>query len=80
MKLEKLVELTSKNPAKIFNLEKRGEIKVGNYADLTIINMNKNLKINASAFRSKAKYSPFDGMEVQGKVMMTFVNGKMYEN
>jgi dihydroorotase len=79
MKLEKLIELTSNNPAKIFQLEKRGEIKIGNFADLTIIDMNKNWKINASAFRSKAKYSPFDEMEVQGKVVMTFVNGKRYD-
>ena len=36
-------------------------------------------KIDSSKFKSKAKYSPFDGMEIKGKVMMTFVNGKMYE-
>ncbi len=76
--IKKLIELTSNNPAKIFQLEKRGEIKVGNYADLTIIDMNKKWKINTSVFRSKAKYSPFNGMEVKGEVMMTFVNGKRY--
>jgi len=79
LSIEKLIELTSKNAAKIFNLENRGEIKAGNYADLTIIDMNKKWKIDASKFMSKAKYSPFDGFEVQGKVMMTFVNGKMFE-
>lgn len=72
----KLVELTSRNPAEIFNLENRGEIKVGNFADLTVIDMNMKWKINASRFISKAKYSPFDGMGIQGKVIMTFVNGK----
>ena len=80
LKLEKLVELTSKNPAKIFNLEKRGEIKIGNYADLTVIDMNKKWKIDASNFYTKAKYSPFDGMEVTGKIIMTFVCGKMFES
>ena len=79
LNLEKLIELTSKNPAEIFQLEKRGEIKVGNFADLTVIGINKNWKITASAFRSKAKYSPFNGMEVKGKVMMNFVNGKRHE-
>jgi dihydroorotase len=79
LKLEKLIELTSNNPAKIFQLEKRGEIKVGNFADLSVIDLNKKWKINASAFRSKAKYSPFDGIEVKGKVMMTFVDGKILD-
>ncbi len=78
LKLEKLIKLTSENPARIFQLEKRGEIKVGNFADLTIIDMNMKWKIDSSKFKSKAKYSPFDGMEIKGKVMMTFVNGKTY--
>ncbi len=77
--IEKLVELTSRNPAEIFNLKKRGEIKVGNYADLTVIDLNKKWRIDASKFYTKAKYSPFDGMEVQGKVVMTFVNGNRFE-
>ena len=79
LKLEKLVELTSKNPANIFNLEKRGEIKIGNYADITVIDVNRKWKIDASGFHTKAKYSPFDGMEVTGKIIMTFVCGKMFE-
>ena len=77
--IEKLVELTSRNPAEIFNLKKRGEIKVGNYADLTVIDLNKKWRIDASKFYTKAKYSPFDGMVVQGKVVMTFVNGNRFE-
>jgi dihydroorotase len=79
LNLEKLIELTSKNPAKIFQLSKRGEIKTGNYADLIVLDLNKKWKIDASKFHSKAKYSPFNGMEVKGKVMMTIVNGKRYD-
>ena len=77
--IEKLVELTSKNATEIFNLKKRGEIKIGNFADLTVIDMNKKWKIDSSKFKSKAKYSPFDGFEIQGKVEMCFVNGRMFE-
>ncbi|HHE39442.1 MAG TPA: dihydroorotase [Candidatus Cloacimonetes bacterium] len=79
LSLEKLVELTSKNASKIFDIQKRGEIKVGNYADLTVIDMNKKWKIDAKEFKTKAKYSPFDGMEVKGKAITTFVNKKMYD-
>jgi len=73
--LEKMIELTSKNIAEIFQLKNRGEIKVGNYADLTVIYMNKKWKIDARKFQTKAKYSPFDGFEIQGKVLMCFANG-----
>ncbi|RLC50721.1 MAG: hypothetical protein DRZ79_03965 [Candidatus Cloacimonadota bacterium] len=76
LSMKRLIELTSKNPAKIFELENRGEIKIGNYADLTVIDMKKKWKIDSSKFHSKAKYSPFDGFEIQGKVLMTFVNGR----
>jgi len=75
---KKLVEITSKKVAVIFNLENRGEIFIGNYADLVVIDMNKKCKIDAKEFETKAKYSPFDGFEIQGKVMMTFVNGKRF--
>ena len=76
LSLQKLIEITSKNAAKIFDIKKRGEIKVGNYTDLTVIDMNKKWKIDSSKFKTKAKYSPFDGGEIQGKVKMCFVDGK----
>lgn len=78
LSIERMIELTSKNAAEIFGLEKRGEIKVGNFADLAVIDMGKVWTINAKEFYTKAKYSPFDGFEIKGKVEMTFVNGKMY--
>ncbi len=77
--IEKLVELTSRNPAEIFQLKNRGEIKVGNYADMTVIDMKRKWKIDASKFKTKAKYSPFDGFEIQGKVVMCFANGKLFD-
>ncbi len=77
LSIEKLVELTSRKAAEIFDLKKRGDIKIGNFADLTVIDMNRKWKIDAERFNTKAKYSPFDGMEIHGKVMKTFVNGKI---
>ncbi len=41
------------------------------------MNFNEKFKIDASKFQSKAKYSPFNGWEVQGKPIMTFVNGQI---
>lgn len=81
LKLETLVKLIAKNPAKIFNIKNRGEIKTTYYADLAIIDLNKKWVIDSSCFYSKAHYSPFNNFEVQGKVIMTIVNGNIiYDN
>jgi len=77
-RLEKLIEMTSKNTAKIFDLDNTGEIKIGNFADLTIIDRDETYKIDPEKFYTKAKYSPFTNMEVTGKILQTFVNGKMF--
>jgi dihydroorotase (multifunctional complex type) len=73
--LANVIRLLSEKPAEIFNLKDRGYLKPGNKADLTIVDLKKKFKIDAAKFHSKAKYSPFDGWEVQGKPVKTFVNG-----
>ena len=73
--LARVVQLLSERPAEIFNLRDRGALAQGNKADLVVVNYNQKFRIDASKFQSKAKYSPFDGWEVQGKPVKTFVNG-----
>ncbi len=70
-----LVHLLSQKPAELFNLKDRGKLTQGRNADLTVIDFKRKFKINASKFYSKAKFSPFDGWEVQGCPVKTFVNG-----
>ncbi|KQC09774.1 MAG: hypothetical protein APR54_00260 [Candidatus Cloacimonas sp. SDB] len=77
--LEKMIEITSGRAAEIFELKNTGEIKVGNYADLAVIDRDVKYKIDPQNFLTKAKYSPFAAKEVTGKVLKTFVKGKMYE-
>ncbi|HEX9261238.1 MAG TPA: dihydroorotase family protein [Candidatus Bathyarchaeia archaeon] len=77
LSLETLIGLLSERPAKIFNLKGKGTLKQGSKADLVAIDFNKRFRINASRFYSKAKFSPYDGWEVQGKPTKTFVNGKL---
>jgi dihydroorotase len=72
-----VVSLLSEKPAKIFNLVNLGYIKQGKNADLTIVDLKKKFKIDVSTFQSKAKYSPFDGWEVQGTPVKTIVNGSL---
>ena len=73
--IAKLVSLLSEKPAEIFNLGDRGKLERGKRADIVAIDFNRKYRIDASKFLSKAKYSPYDGWEVQGKPMKTFVNG-----
>jgi dihydroorotase len=73
--LARVVQLLSEKPAEIFNLRDRGGLSQGNKADLVVVDYNQRFRVDASKFQSKAKYSPFDGWEVQGKPVKTFVNG-----
>ncbi len=69
------VQLLAEKPAEIYGLTDRGRLEQGKNADLTVIDFNRKFKIDASKFKSKAKYSPYDGWEVQGKPVKTFVGG-----
>ena len=72
---EKLIELMSINPRKIFGIE--GGLEIGQPADLTIIDLEKSYKINSANFLSKGKSTPFENWQVFGKIEKTFVNGKL---
>ena len=72
--LEKIVELTSQNPAKILGIN-AGKIVEGEVADITIFDENETYKVKKSDFVSKGKNSPFIGETVTGRVKITLVNG-----
>jgi dihydroorotase len=76
LSLPRLVQMTSERPAKIFGV-RRGELKAGYSADLVVVDLKKEWKIDSSQFYSKAKFSPFDGWEVKGKPVKSFVNGHL---
>ncbi|MDE5548671.1 MAG: amidohydrolase family protein, partial [Clostridia bacterium] len=74
--LDKLVELMSKRPAKLLGIES-GNLVEGGLADITLVDLDKEYKIDAKTFKSKGKNTPFDGWKVKGKVMKTIVEGKV---
>jgi len=79
--LEKIVEKMCHNPAICFNIQKRGFIKEGYYADLVLIDLNKSWKVNKGNILYKCKWSPFEDKTFKGKVTHTLVNGNIvYEN
>ena len=72
-----IMRLMAEKPAEIFKLKGKGGLKEGNSADLTVVDLHRRYRIDSAKFHSKAKYSPFDGWEVQGKPVKTFVNGQL---
>lgn len=79
--LNQVVSLLAEKPAEIYGLTDRGLLEAGKNADLTIIDYNSQTKIDASKFKSKAKFSPYSGWDVYGKVAKTIVNGQVvYED
>ncbi len=68
----------SYNPAKILNIENQGIIKKGVKANLTVIDLNEEWRVDAKNFKSKCRISPFDGMKLKGRAKMTIINGKIY--
>jgi len=79
--LEKIVELTATNPAKIFGLTNKGTIAIGYDADLTLVNLNENFELKKEDLFYRHQHSPYVGMTFKGKVKTTIVNGEVvFEN
>jgi dihydroorotase len=79
--IEKLVEKMSHNPAKLFQIEKRGFIKEGYFADLVLIDTNKPQTVSKDNILYKSGWSPFEGSTFSSTITHTFVNGNlMYNN
>jgi dihydroorotase (multifunctional complex type) len=70
-------KLLAEKPAQTFNLTDRGVLEQGKVADLTIVDFGCQFKIDASKFKSKAKFSPYNGWDVNGKVLKTIVAGQV---
>ncbi|WP_334352416.1 dihydroorotase [Companilactobacillus sp. HBUAS56257] len=79
--LEKLLALMATDPARIFGLNQAGKIEIGQAADLTMIDLNREYTIEKADFLSKGTNSPFIGQKVFGQVEQTLVNGQtVYEH
>jgi dihydroorotase len=74
-----LVRLMGINPARILKLDYPG-IRVGTRADLIVFDPGRNWKVEKETLKSKGKNTPLLGKELKGKVVLTFVKGKMVYN
>jgi dihydroorotase (multifunctional complex type) len=77
LSIDQVVQFLAEKPAEIFGLADSGSIETGKTANLTVIDYNVQYKIDSSKFKSKAKFSPYNGWEVTGKAVKTIVNGQM---
>jgi dihydroorotase len=73
--LENFVKIAAENPARLFNLKKKGFIKIGYDADLIIIDKIAEYPINPENFKTKAKFSPFTGFKTSVQIWKVFIGG-----
>lgn len=73
--LEKIVDKMCHKPAELFQIEKRGYIKEGFFADLAIIDINKVWEVNKFNIFYKCAWSPFENHQFKGIVSDTIVSG-----
>ncbi|ADY28820.1 MULTISPECIES: dihydroorotase [Cellulophaga] len=79
--IERMVEKMCHNPAILFQIEKRGYIKEGYFADLVIVDTNSPWQVSKSNILYKCGWSPFEDYTFKSKISHTFVNGHLaYEN
>ncbi len=79
--LEKIVEKACHNPAILFEINKRGYVREGYYADLVLVDLNKPWTVSKNNILAKCGWSPFDGTSFKSNVSHTFISGHLaYEN
>lgn len=79
--LEKIIEKMCHNPAIIFQVEKRGFVREGYFADLVLVDLNQSWKVEKNNILYHCGWSPFEGTTFQSSVKSTMINGQwVYQN
>ena len=78
LSMSQIVNLLSTGPAKIFGLyPEKGSLEVGTDADITLFDPDYSWTISKDTIHSAAGYSAFEGFNVTGKVVMTYLRGRL---
>ena len=79
--LEKIAEKTAHNVAICFDIDKRGFIREGYWADLVLVNLNDPFKVTPLNIFYKCGWSPFNGETFKASITHTFISGNLaYQN
>ena len=75
--LEQIAEKTAHNVATCFNIDRRGFIREGYWADLVLVDLNDPVKVTRANVLYKCGWSPFEGQTFQSEITHTFVSGNL---
>jgi len=75
--LEQIAEKMAHNVAICFQIEKRGYIREGYWADLVLVDLNAPWKVTTDNILYKCKWSPFEGTTFKSKIVSTIVSGNL---
>ncbi|HKV54754.1 MAG TPA: dihydroorotase [Candidatus Binataceae bacterium] len=73
----RMVEMMSLNPARLLRMSAHGTLAAGASADLTIIDPELDWTVDPQVFKSKSRNTPFTGMRLKGKALITIVAGRI---
>jgi dihydroorotase len=76
LSISRLVELTSEMPARLFGLVGKGLITKGYDADLTVIDLDKEWRVDSSDLYTKCGWSPWEGRKLKGRPVLTLLGGE----
>lgn len=77
LSLQRIAQLTSMNPARIFGLyPRKGTIRVGSDADLAVVDLDREETVTAAGLHSRADFSPYEGWSLRGWPVMTMCRGR----
>ncbi len=77
LSLEVIVQKACHNPAELFQVDRRGYVRPGYYADLVLVDTDSPWTVNRSNVLSKCGWSPFEGQTFRSKVSHTWVSGHL---
>ncbi len=77
LSVNRMAELVCRNPAQRYGLLEKGDIQVGYDADLVLLDPDETFTVRAAESQSAQGYTPFEGMELTGRVKTTLLRGEI---
>lgn len=77
MSVNHMAQLVSKNPAERYGLLNKGDIAVGYDADFVMLDPDETFTVRAAESESSQGYTPFEGMQLTGRVKSTWLRGEL---